>query len=73
MDFKKLPKIELHCHLDGSARPKTLIKLAIEEGIRLPSYELNSLKNMVIAPWECKSLSEYLERFDLPIVVMQSK
>ena len=37
MNFATLPKIELHCHLDGSLRPETIIDIAERDGIRLPS------------------------------------
>ncbi|OFI07781.1 adenine deaminase [Clostridium acetireducens DSM 10703] len=73
MDFQKLPKVELHCHLDGSLRPETVIEIAKEENIEIPSYEIEHVKNMLIAPMECKSLVEYLERFKIPVAVMQSK
>lgn len=29
--MKKLPKAELHCHLDGGVRVKTIIELAKEQ------------------------------------------
>lgn len=73
MDFKKLPKIELHCHLDGSIRPSTIIDLAKKEGLEIPSTEISEIIDYVKAPESCKSLDEYLERFQLPIQVMQSK
>lgn len=73
MDYKKLPKIELHCHLDGSVKPETIISIASEEGIDLPSTDLKTIREKVIAPWECNNLNEYLERFTLPISVMQSR
>ena len=34
----KLPKIELHCHLDGSIRVDTIIDIAKRENIKLDSY-----------------------------------
>lgn len=71
--LKKLPKIELHCHLDGSVRPQTIIDIAKEENIEIPSYELSEIENMVKVPFNCDSLVEYLKRFNLPNRVMQSK
>ena len=73
MKFENLPKIELHCHLDGSVRPETIIDIAKEEGINIPYYDIENIKKEVTAPAECKSLDEYLKRFEIPILVMQSK
>ena len=36
--LKKLPKTDLHLHLDGSVRISTLIELSKEAGVELPSY-----------------------------------
>ncbi|WP_320047991.1 adenosine deaminase [uncultured Ilyobacter sp.] len=73
MDIKSLPKIELHCHLDGSIRPESVIAIAKKDGIELPTYDLDKIKEQMIAPIDCKNLEEYLTRFDLPGLVMQSK
>ena len=73
MDFLALPKIELHCHLDGSLRPETIIDIALNDGIQLSSYERNELQKELIAPLECESLDDYLKRFSLPNLVMQSR
>jgi adenosine deaminase len=73
MNFAKLPKIELHCHLDGSLRPETIIDIARSEGISIPSFTIEEIKSELIAPLECQSLDEYLEKFSIPNLVMQSK
>lgn len=73
MNIATLPKIELHCHLDGSLRPETIIEIARREGITLPSFEIEEIQKELIAPLECESLDEYLERFTIPNLVMQSK
>ncbi|MHA6259771.1 adenosine deaminase [Sporosarcina sp. CAU 1771] len=73
MDFLALPKIELHCHLDGCLRAETIIDIARKEGIELPSYDKEELQKELVAPLDCESLDEYLKRFFLPNVVMQSR
>ena len=42
--LKKLPKVELHCLLDGSLRIKTIIELAKEQKISLPTTDPEKLK-----------------------------
>lgn len=73
MNFEKLPKIELHCHLDGSVRPSTIIELANMKNIDIPSKNIDEIKNMMVAPKDCKSLDEYLKRFELPGLIMQDE
>lgn len=73
MNLLGIPKIELHCHLDGSVRAETIIDIAQREGIALPSFNKEQLQNDLIAPLDCESLDEYLKRFSLPNLVMQSK
>ena len=63
--IKKLKKVELHLHLDGSVQLSTLHKLS--------KIANEQLKNKVIANDKCKNLSEYLTKFDLPIRYMQTK
>jgi adenosine deaminase len=43
MDFheflRKMPKVELHCHLGGSVRASTLAELAAKNGVPLPAHD----------------------------------
>jgi adenosine deaminase len=73
MNYSIMPKIELHCHLDGSVRPETIIDIAKREGIHIPSFDIEEMKEELIAPLDCESLDEYLEKFSIPNAVMQSK
>jgi adenosine deaminase len=73
MDTKNLPKIELHCHLDGSLRVETVIELAKKENIKLDSYDYDYVKSLLTISEDCDSLDEYLKRFDLPNKVLQTK
>lgn len=65
--------IDLHLHFDGSLFPRTILELAQEQGIALPSAEPDELKLFLTAPVDCESLNEYLEKFDLPLLVLQTK
>ena len=71
--MRNLPKIELHCHLDGSVRVETVIDIAKNQNIKLSSYEIDEVSKMLQVPSDCTSLVEYLKRFDLPNEVMQTK
>lgn len=73
MIFVNLPKIELHCHLDGSLRAETIIDIAKKEGIDIPSFDRDEIKGLITAPLECTSLNDYLKAFAIPNLVMQSK
>lgn len=71
--IKNLPKIELHCHLDGSIRANTVLDIAKKENIDLPTLSLEELIKELQVEEGCTSLNEYLKRFDIPNKVMQSK
>ena len=46
--INKLPKAELHCHLDGSLRIKTIIELAEIQGVELPSKNEDDLLKIYV-------------------------
>ena len=45
--IQQLPKTDLHLHLDGSLRVETLIDLAKQEKVFLPSYTQTGLRELV--------------------------
>ncbi len=45
---RKMPKVELHVHLEGSIRPETVLKLAQRNGITLPADSLEGLKEWYV-------------------------
>lgn len=65
--------IDLHLHFDGSLLPRTVLELAQEQNIVLPASDPDELKLFLCAPSDCGSLNEYLEKFDLPLLVLQTK
>lgn len=65
-----MPKIELHCHLDGSMSVELTQKLLADMG---EEYTKEELQEALTAPMDCPSLADYLKRFDLPIRCLQTK
>jgi adenosine deaminase len=73
-DFiRRLPKTDLHCHLDGSLRLSTILDLAEQQGVELPADTEEGLASAIHMGENCESLSKYLEAFDVTLSVMQNK
>jgi len=72
-DFiKKIPKVDLHVHLDGSVRIQTIIDISKEDKLELPDYTVEGLKKKVFKE-NYADLVEYLECFKYSCAVMNSK
>lgn len=69
---EKLPKSDLHLHLDGSMRLSTLIELAKESCIKLPSQTEAGLRETVFKQNYC-GLEEYLKGFGYLCGVLQNR
>ncbi|MBI2567378.1 MAG: adenosine deaminase family protein [Candidatus Schekmanbacteria bacterium] len=67
-----IPKPDLHVHLDGSLRLGTLIELAQEYGVSLPSYTEDGLRALVFKE-RYENLGEYLTGFRYTVAVLQSE
>ena len=70
--IQKLPKAELHCHLDGSLRVSTIIDLASRQKVELPAKNQEDLHNILAIKEKMKNLEEYLEIFDITLSVLQT-
>lgn len=66
-----LPKTDLHVHLDGSLRLSTLIELAREQGVELPSYTEAGLKELVFKD-RYSDLPDYLHGFKYTCAVLRT-
>ncbi len=58
----QMPKLDLHCHLDGSLTQTCLSELS---GRQVAISELQVSE-------DCQNLAEYLEKFDLPLQYLQT-
>ena len=70
--IKRVPKVELHDHLDGGLRPQTIIELADTCGVALPSHDPVELSTWFARGCVQKSLPLYLETFAVTVAVMQT-
>ena len=61
-DIIKLPKLDLHCHLDGSLS-KTFLENALGRTFTMEELSVSM---------DCNSLVEYLEKFDIPLEAMNT-
>jgi adenosine deaminase len=68
--LERLPKTDLHVHLDGCLRPETLIELARERSRELPSWDPDELRAFMHVQ-DATDLVDYLDRFDITLRVMQ--
>jgi adenosine deaminase len=70
--IEKLPKTDLHVHLDGSLRLSTILELAQRHRVDLPAKDAEGLRAAMHLGENCGSLVEYLKAFDVTLRVMQT-
>ncbi len=61
--YNNLPKTEIHCHLEGAIRTQTIIDVAKEYNLKLPSYDVNELDKHVKVYGQMRSLEAVLDAF----------
>lgn len=65
--------LELHLHLDGSLRPESVWDIADSQNINTGCSSLEEIRDNMICPPHCPDLTDYLKRFDIPILVFQKE
>lgn len=69
----EMPKTDLHLHLDGSLRPESIIEMAKEQKVELPTFDLQELKRLIVCGEHTQSLDDYLRGFHIVNLVLQDK
>ncbi len=69
--IRSLPKVELHCHLDGSLRLETIWELAQSRNVALPARSLEELSELFNPEGVQRNLVTYLKRFEFTLAVLQ--
>lgn len=72
-EIRRTPKVDLHCHLDGSVSAETLYSIGREEGLLTAEDSLEQLRNRITVPAHCTNLSEYLQCFGNILPLLQTK
>lgn len=67
-----LPKTDLHCHLDGSMRPETILALAARDGVALGTDDITELKRRLVCGEKVRDLPQFLQAFDITCAVLQT-
>jgi adenosine deaminase len=63
--YNDIPKTEIHCHLEGAIRTQTIIDIAREYNLRLPSYDASELDKHVKVYDQLRDLEAVLEAFGI--------
>lgn len=71
--LRKLPKTDLHVHLDGSLRPATLLELADEGGVELSAGSEDEVRELTQVRGKKRSLNHYLRAFQYTLPSLQSE
>lgn len=61
--YNDIPKVEIHCHLEGAIRTQTILDIAREYDLQLPSYDVHELDQHVKVLDQMRDLHAVLEAF----------
>ncbi len=67
----KLPKTDLHVHLDGSLRPETLLELGRQQAVEQPFHTPDEVRTYM-RETAAHDLKQYLSAFDHTLRVLQT-
>lgn len=67
----RLPKAELHTHLDAALRPRTMVELARAANFTLPTSDPDALGRFMLVD-DAGNLEDYLARFEYTIPLLQT-
>lgn len=70
--IERMPKVELHCHLDGSIPVSVLKRLCLMGDVESPKDD-EEFRKCIEAGEDCESLTEYLRAFDLPLRCLRTE
>ena len=70
--ISQLPKVELHCHLDGSLRTMSILEQAEIDNVKLPFQKYKELDEYLRIGKNRGSLEDYIKRFNITLSVMQT-
>jgi adenosine deaminase len=64
--LRRVPKVELHCHFEGTVRPQTFADLARKHGVELPTQDADKL-------YDYDSIYEFLKIFAMVSSTLQER
>jgi adenosine deaminase len=70
--IRRMPKVVLHEHLDGGLRAATIVELAREQDVDLPTTDPEALDAYLSSASHRGSLADYLRAFHITTAVMQT-
>ncbi|MGB9590884.1 MAG: adenosine deaminase [Candidatus Kryptoniota bacterium] len=67
----RLPKCNIHTHLEGSIRPKTFLDLAQKQNISVPT-SLSEIENLIQVNGDERSLRDYLQKITVNYQILKN-